>query len=70
MKIMKVYGPDTPSDGEQVFWSVGYNCTEITEREDNLGTYGIKWFVVASHDRGTVELNASYVFGVERVPAE
>lgn len=66
MKIMKVYGPDTPTDDEQVFFSVGYNCTEITEREDNFGTYGIKWFVVTTKDNQTVELNALHVFGVER----
>lgn len=70
MKILKVYGPDTPADGEQVFWATGYNCSKIETRDENFGTYGIKWFVVTTHDFGIVELNALHVFGVEYAKPE
>jgi len=68
--IKKVYGPDTPCDGEQVFFSVGHNCLNIEERDDNLGTYGIKWFVVTTDNGSVISLNAMYVFGVEREQPE
>lgn len=55
------------SNSEGPGYAVGWqNCANITEVEENLGTYAIHWFYIWDKDNNLIsKLNASYVMQVE-----
>ena len=67
-KIKRVYCADQmASNMEGAAYVVGWqNCKRIEVEEDNLGTYGIRWFV-AYDEQGRIigKINALQVIEVE-----
>lgn len=65
-KIKGVYGVEPRRDGELPdCYVVGYGgITNIIEREQNLGTYGIAWFDVFKGDDLVASQNAAHVSSV------
>lgn len=72
MKIKIVNGPEPMREGEypDSFW-VGYGnpvVDRIEEENENLGTYGITWFVAYDSSGNAIgKLNATHVASVKYV---
>ncbi|KAB2666058.1 hypothetical protein F9K91_07970 [Brucella tritici] len=72
MKIKIIAGAEPHREGEYP-WSYMVGCdgvTEIVEEDQNLGTYGITWFVVKSGDAVIAKMNALYVANITLFPVE
>lgn len=72
MKINRIDGPEPHREGEYG-WSyvVGYDgITSIEEHTENLGSYGITWFIVKRGEDAIAKMNALHVAHVGFMPAE
>lgn len=72
MKIKRIDGAEPHREGEYG-WSyvVGYGgITTIEEQTENLGSYGITWFVVKRGEDPIAKMNALHVAHVEFASAE
>jgi len=68
MKTVRgVYGPEPQRAGElPIAHVIGFDgVTSITELEENLGTYGIRWFCVWKGDVEICRVNALHVAQVD-----
>lgn len=61
--IKGICGAEPPRQGEYPWsYAVGHDgVTAIVEEQENLGTYGITWFVVKSGDKAIAKMNAMHV---------
>lgn len=71
-KIKLINGAEPHREGEYPWaYLVGSDgVTEIVEDQENLGTYGITWFVVKSGDAVIAKMNALHVAHVSFMPTE
>lgn len=70
--IKSISGPEPHRSGEYP-WAYLVGCdavTSIHEETENLGTYGITWFVVKSGETLVAKMNAAHVVHVGYFPAK
>ena len=71
-KVKSICGAEPHREGEYP-WSYLVGCdgvTDIRVEGENLGTYGITWFVVLSGDTVVARMNALHVAHVGYLPPE
>jgi len=66
MKIKSIHGTEPRRDGEYPDGAfVGYDgVTKIDELQENLGTYGITWFMIYKGDHIFKKMNAIHAASV------
>lgn len=72
MKINRIDGPEPHREGEYG-WSYLIGCdgvTSIEEQTENLGSYGITWFIVKRGEDAIAKMNALHVAHVGFMPTE
>ena len=70
--IKGISGAEPHREGEYpVAYAIGFDdVVRIEEQNENLGTYGITWFVALKEDGSIVgKMNAAHVAHVEYMPA-
>lgn len=72
LKIKNICGAE-PNRENEYPWAYTVDCdgvTSIVEETENLGTYGITWFLVKNGDNVLAKMNALHVAHVGYLPAE